>query len=67
VTSKSRHLIAELHNILSNLELTGGPGPDGESVAELKRILKQRIQDLQNCASSASSIPRLAKAANISD
>jgi hypothetical protein len=67
VTSESRHLIAALHNVLSKLEFTEVPGPDDESFAELKRILKQRIQDLENCTSSASSISTLAKAAKISD
>jgi len=49
VTSESRHLIAALHNILSNLELTEIPGGDGESGIELKRILEQRIQELEEC------------------
>ena len=66
VTSESRHLIAALHNILSNLELTEVPGRDGESGTELKRILEQRIQDLEECA-IPSSAARTVKAANNCD
>ena len=50
MTSESRHLVAALHNLLGKLELTERPGGDEESFAELRRILKQRIQDLENCA-----------------
>jgi hypothetical protein len=51
VTSESKHLIAALHNILTKLELTEAPGRNDESFAELKRILKQRIQELEDSAS----------------
>jgi hypothetical protein len=64
VTPESRHLIAAIHNILSKLELSDGRGRDEESFAELKRILKQRIQDLENCAAIPSRAARTAKVAN---
>jgi hypothetical protein len=58
LTLESKNLIAALRNILSKLELMQAPGRDEESVAELKRILDQRIQDLENSASIPSIIPR---------
>ncbi len=64
VTPESRHLVSALHKILSKLELTEVSGRDQESVAELQRILKQRIQDLENCAAIPS---RMSRAANIPD
>jgi hypothetical protein len=64
VTPESRHLVSALQKILSKLELTEVSGRDQESVAELRRILKQRIQDLENCAAIPSPA---AKAANNSD
>ena len=67
MTSESRHLIAALHNTLSELELTAGPGRDEKSFADLKRILKQRIQDLEDCGAVPARAARTAKAANISD
>jgi len=67
VTSESRHLIAALHNILNNLELTETRGRDEKSAAELKRILEQRIQDLEDCAAIPTRAARTAKAANNSD
>jgi hypothetical protein len=66
VTSQSKHLIAALQNILSKLELTEAPGREEKSFADLKRILKQRIQDLENCAAIPSHIAR-AKTANDAD
>ena len=50
VTSESNHLISALRKILSKLELTEVAGSDQESFAELMRILRQRIQVLENCA-----------------
>ena len=67
VTSQSKHLIAALQNILSKLELTEAPGCDEKSFAELKRILNQRIQDLQNCAAIPPCIAPPAKTANNAD
>jgi hypothetical protein len=64
VTSESKHLIAALHNILIKLELTDAPGRDEESFAQLKRIIKQRIQDLENPAPITSRTPRGVKAAD---
>lgn len=58
VTSGSRHLIAALHNILSNLELTEVLGRDQESFADLNRILRQRIQVLENGAPIPSPAPK---------
>lgn len=49
VTSESNHLITALRKILSKLELTEVDGRDQEPFAELKRILTQRIQVLENC------------------
>jgi hypothetical protein len=66
VTSQSKHLIA-LQNILSKSELTEAPGCDEKSFAELKRILNQRIQDLQNCAAIPPCIAPPAKTANNAD
>jgi hypothetical protein len=57
VTSESKNLIASLHNILSKLELTQAPGRDEDSFAELKRILNQRIRDLESCASIPLPVP----------
>lgn len=62
--SESKHLIAALHNILTGLELTEAPGRDKETFAQLKRIINQRIQDLENSASITSSIPENVKAAD---
>ncbi|HTW62813.1 MAG TPA: hypothetical protein VMD55_13485 [Terracidiphilus sp.] len=59
MTLKSRNLIAALHDILSKLELMESSGRDEEAFAELKRIVNQRIQDLQNPASIPSIIPGL--------
>lgn len=58
MTSESEHLIAALHNTLSELELTKAPGRDEESFAQLKHILEQRMLDLENptAGSSSSSI-----------
>ena len=67
LTSQSKHLIAALQNILSRLELTEAPGRDEKSFAELKRILNQRIQDLQNCAALPACIAKPAKTANDAD
>jgi len=67
VTSQSKHLIAALQNILSKLELTELPGRDEKSFAELKRILRQRIQDLQNRAAIPALIAKPAKTTNNAD
>jgi hypothetical protein len=67
VTSESQHLVAALKKILSKLELTEGPGRDERSFAELKRILNQRIQDLQTCAVIPPFIAKPAKTANNAD
>ena len=67
VTSESRHLINALHTILSNLELADPGGRNEESAAELKPILKRRIQDLENCAAIPLRVPRAAKVTNNSD
>jgi hypothetical protein len=56
-----------LHTILSNLELTDARGRDEESAAELKLILKRRIQEVENCAAIPPRAPRAAKVANNSD
>jgi hypothetical protein len=52
VTPETRNLIAALRNILSKLERKASPGRDEEAFAELKRILNQRIHELENCAST---------------
>ena len=67
VTSQSKHLIAALQNILSKLELTESPGRDEKSFAELKRILRQRVQDLQNRAAIPALIAKPAKTTNNAD
>ncbi len=50
MTPESRHLVSALHKILTKLELTEVSGRDQESVAELRRILNNRILDLENYA-----------------
>jgi hypothetical protein len=51
VIGQSKNLIAALRNILSRLEMTTAPDSDEAAFAELKRILNQRIHELENCAS----------------
>ena len=67
VTSQSKHLIAACQDIFSKLESTEAPGYDEKSFAELKRILTQRIQDLQNCGAIPPCIAKPAKTANNAD
>jgi len=66
VTLGSKNLITALRNILSKLELTGAPG-DEASFLELKRILKQRIQNLENRASMPANFPCVVKTARKAD
>lgn len=65
--SDTKRLIAALPTILSELELTEVLGRNEESFAELKRILKQRIHDLEECAAIPISDATTAKAASESD
>ena len=51
MTPESKNVVAALRNILIKLELMAVPGRDEESLAELKRILNERIDDLENYAS----------------
>jgi len=48
VKSQSKHLIAALESIVTTLELPEAASRDSKSSAELKRILNQRIHDLQD-------------------
>jgi hypothetical protein len=48
VTLESKNLIVALRNLLKGLETTAAPGDDEKAFAELKRILNQRIKDLEN-------------------
>jgi hypothetical protein len=61
VTPEFKNPIAVLHSVLNNLEFTEATGNDEESFAELKRILNQRIDHLEKCASIPSIIPRAVK------
>lgn len=68
VIPEPKHLIAALQKILSELELADAPaGRDEESSSNLKRILKQRIQDLENCTPSSPSRSVIASAATNPD
>ena len=57
MTLESENLIAALQNVLSELELAPSPDRDEESFIELKRILAQRIQDLESHASTLPTVP----------
>jgi hypothetical protein len=48
VTLESKNLIVALRNLLKGLETTAAPGDDEKAFAELKRILNQRIDDLED-------------------
>lgn len=51
MTPETENLIAALRDILNNLEMTASPGRDEVAFADLKRILLQRIETLENCPS----------------
>lgn len=53
MTLETENLIAALRDILDNLEVTASPGRDETDFADLKRILLQRIENLENCPSLA--------------
>jgi hypothetical protein len=67
VISDSKHLISALHTVLSELEPREGPGRNEESLAELKRILNQRIQDLEDCEAVSLKDAKTEKASSNSD
>lgn len=52
VIHSTKHLIVALRNVLLKLEVTVPPDTDRESFAELKQILNQRIDELENCVAS---------------
>jgi hypothetical protein len=53
VTPETKTHIAALQNMLSKLESKAIPGRDEEAFAELKRILNNRIEELESCGSIA--------------
>ena len=48
-----KHLILALRNTLQELENTVPSDADGVNFAELKRILNQRIAELEECAEAS--------------
>jgi hypothetical protein len=50
VTQAPKHLISALRNTLQELEMTVSPDTNQVIFAELKRILNQRIAELEMCA-----------------
>jgi len=65
--TECKRLIAALQDILGKLELMEAANRNEGSIAEIKRILDQRIQDLEKCASISAGKPGAAKAANRSE
>jgi hypothetical protein len=65
-SSISEHLVRALQNTLLEVEATAGVSPDDPALLDLKRIVLQRIPDLQlakaqietsDCSASENSLP----------